>query len=73
MRPYIIETKNAEAWKERKVRFSEKESARLFELQRSLSNIVQGNLSGIFYFTQIKRLWDEFDSMLSFPYYIDRI
>ncbi|XP_060210247.1 uncharacterized protein LOC132637121 [Lycium barbarum] len=44
-------------------RFGQSNSAKLFHLQKELSDIVQGNTDVAGYFTKIKRLWDELDSL----------
>ncbi|XP_059298102.1 uncharacterized protein LOC132050755 [Lycium ferocissimum] len=44
-------------------RFGQSNGAKLFHLQKELSDIVQGNTDVAGYFTKIKRLWDELDSL----------
>ncbi|XP_060216358.1 uncharacterized protein LOC132643855 [Lycium barbarum] len=44
-------------------RFGQSNGAKLFHLQKELSDVVQGNTDVAGYFTKIKRLWDELDSL----------
>ncbi|XP_060200816.1 uncharacterized protein LOC132629096 [Lycium barbarum] len=44
-------------------RFGQSNGAKLFHLQKELSGIVQGNTDVAGYYTKIKRLWDELDSL----------
>ncbi|XP_060195546.1 uncharacterized protein LOC132624838 [Lycium barbarum] len=44
-------------------RFGQSNGAKLFHLQKELSDIVQGNTDVAGYYTKIKRLWDELDSL----------
>lgn len=56
-----------DVWDELAQRFSELDGTRLYEVQRSLSSINQGSLSVTAYYTQIKKLWDEYHSMVNIP------
>ncbi|XP_049391368.1 uncharacterized protein LOC125855657 [Solanum stenotomum] len=44
-------------------RFGRTNGAKLYHLQKEISNLVQGNNDVAGYFTKLKRLWDELDSL----------
>ncbi|KAF8380696.1 hypothetical protein HHK36_028186 [Tetracentron sinense] len=46
-------------WTDLKERFSKRNGPRVFQLQKSISALVQENLSVSDYFTRLKSLWDE--------------
>ncbi|XP_009762103.2 uncharacterized protein [Nicotiana sylvestris] len=52
-----------EIWKELEVRFGQCNSAELYQLQKELSNIVQGTSDIAGYYTKVKRIWDELDTL----------
>lgn len=39
----------------------------LYQLQREISSISQGNMSGTTYYTKLKRLWDELFCLMPLP------
>ncbi|XP_059315522.1 uncharacterized protein LOC132066174 [Lycium ferocissimum] len=53
-------------WVELEARFGQSSGARLYQLQKELSDLVQGSSDIAAYFTKIKRLWDELDTLDSF-------
>ncbi|XP_009771819.1 uncharacterized protein LOC107779476 [Nicotiana tabacum] len=53
-------------WGDLKDRFGQTNGAKLFQLQKELSAIIQGNSSVSRYFTKIKNLWDELDALNTF-------
>ncbi|XP_059294735.1 uncharacterized protein LOC132047752 [Lycium ferocissimum] len=53
-------------WEELEARFGQSSGARLYQLQKELSDLVQGPSDIATYFTKIKRLWDELDTLDSF-------
>ncbi|XP_060210953.1 uncharacterized protein LOC132637964 [Lycium barbarum] len=53
-------------WEELEARFGQSSGARLYQLQKELSDLVQGPTDIATYFTKIKRLWDELDTLDSF-------
>lgn len=53
-------------WAELEDRFGQSSGPRLFQLQKDLSDLVQGSSDIAAYYTKIKRLWDELDTLDSF-------
>ncbi|XP_060211833.1 uncharacterized protein LOC132639403 [Lycium barbarum] len=53
-------------WSDLESRFGQTNSAKLFQLEKELSGLVQGNLTVIAYFTKLKCIWDELDAMKTF-------
>jgi hypothetical protein len=54
-------------WLDLKERFSQKNGPRVFQLQKSISVLSQGNSSLSSYFTQLKSLWDEISNYRPIP------
>ncbi|XP_060210906.1 uncharacterized protein LOC132637909 [Lycium barbarum] len=50
-------------WKDLESIFGQTNGTKLFQLQKELSTLVQGNLSVTGYFTKLKCIWDELDAM----------
>ena len=48
-------------------RFDQSDGTKFFQIKRDLYSITQGNRDIASYFTEIKKLWDEHESMLSTP------
>ncbi|XP_060201784.1 uncharacterized protein LOC132630216 [Lycium barbarum] len=62
----VIFSKTAkEFWDSLEHRFGKSNAAKLFHLQKELSMLVQGSTDISTYFTKIKRIWDELDSLNS--------
>ena len=57
-----------EIWLQLERRFGEVDSTKLFRVQRDLCLISQNNLSVADYFTQIKKLWDDYNGLISTPH-----
>ncbi|XP_075077383.1 uncharacterized protein LOC142164106 [Nicotiana tabacum] len=53
-------------WSDLEDRFGQTNGAKLFQLQKELSAVVQGNSSISGYFTKMKSLWDELDALNTF-------
>ncbi|XP_009588812.1 uncharacterized protein [Nicotiana tomentosiformis] len=53
-------------WNNLEDRFGQASGAKLFQLQKELSVVVQGNSSVLTYFTKMKGLWDELDTLNTF-------
>ncbi|XP_060179267.1 uncharacterized protein LOC132609347 [Lycium barbarum] len=53
-------------WKDLEDRFGQASGAKLFQLQKELSVVIQGNTSISTYFTKMKSLWDELDALNTF-------
>ncbi|KAH0749901.1 hypothetical protein KY290_029133 [Solanum tuberosum] len=54
-----------EIWKDLSARFGQCNGAQLYQLQKELSDAVQGNTDITGYFTRIKKLWDELDAFIT--------
>lgn len=52
-----------ELWSDLEARFGQSSGAKLFQLQKELSDLVQGVADIATYYTKIKKLWDELDNM----------
>lgn len=50
-------------WAELEDRFGQSSGAKLFHLQKELSDLVQGSSDIATYYTKMKRLWDELDTL----------
>ena len=59
-------TANA-VWVQLEQRFGEADGIRIFKIQRDLCTMSQNNLSMANYFTQIKKKWDDYNSMITIP------
>ncbi|XP_059285834.1 uncharacterized protein LOC132039355 [Lycium ferocissimum] len=67
IRDSVIYSKTAkELWDSLELRFGKSNGAKLFHLQKELNTSVQGNSDISGYFTKLKRLWDELDSLNSY-------
>nr|XP_009774503.1 PREDICTED: uncharacterized protein LOC104224521 [Nicotiana sylvestris] len=53
-------------WSDLEDRFGQANGAKLFQLQKELSSVMQGNSSVSTYFTKMKSLWDELDALNTF-------
>ncbi|KAF1881122.1 hypothetical protein Lal_00023155 [Lupinus albus] len=56
-----------EVWDELRKRFSQGNLFRIAELQESIANLKQGDLSVTSYFTELKIMWDELDNFRPLP------
>ncbi|XP_047257650.1 uncharacterized protein LOC124889714 [Capsicum annuum] len=50
-------------WTELEARFGQSSGTKLFQLQKELSDLVQGSSDVATYYTKMKRLWDELDTL----------
>ncbi|XP_070034452.1 uncharacterized protein [Nicotiana tomentosiformis] len=57
-------------WSDREDRFGQTNGAKLFQLQKELSSVVQKNSSVSTFFTKMKSLWDELDALNTFSAYV---
>uniref|UniRef100_A0A0V0HSJ1 Putative ovule protein n=1 Tax=Solanum chacoense TaxID=4108 RepID=A0A0V0HSJ1_SOLCH len=62
----IYSTTAKELWVDLEARFGQSSGAKLFQLQKELNDLVQGSSDIATYYTKIKRLWDELDSLDAF-------
>lgn len=59
--------KASDAWKDLYKRFSQGDMFRIADLQEDICKFQQGNLDVSEYFTQLKVMWDELDTLRSTP------
>ncbi|XP_070011343.1 uncharacterized protein LOC107832419 [Nicotiana tabacum] len=60
----VIYSKSAkDLWTSLEHRFGQSNSAKLYHLRKELSGLVQGSSDIASYFTKLKHLWDELDSL----------
>ncbi|XP_063946865.1 uncharacterized protein LOC108212640 [Daucus carota subsp. sativus] len=52
-------------WNDLKVRFSQSNAPQLYHLKTAIINLKQADMSVTNYFTRLKSLWDEYDSLVS--------
>jgi len=63
----VLYSKSAKVlWSDLEDRFGQANGAKLFQLQKDLSVVTQGNSSISTYFTKMKSLWDELDALNTF-------
>ncbi|XP_049357136.1 uncharacterized protein LOC125821815 [Solanum verrucosum] len=55
-------------WEELEDKFGQSSGPQLFQLQKELSDLVQGSSDIAGYYTKIKRLWDELDTLDTFSF-----
>ena len=64
----IIYAKTArQMWIELEERFGQVNGAKLYQVQKDMCNVSQGNDDISTYFTKVKSLWDELDDLDAFP------
>ncbi|KAK4408961.1 hypothetical protein Sango_0477100 [Sesamum angolense] len=64
---FVYANSARELWLELEGRFGQCSWLLLYQLQREIFTISQGNLSVLAYFTKIKRLWDELTCLMPIP------
>jgi hypothetical protein len=57
----------ADMWEDLKERFSQSNGLRVFQLQKAISTLTQGNHSVSSYYTHLKGLWDELSNIRPIP------
>lgn len=57
----------SELWQELEERFGKCNGPLLYQLQRDISLVSQGDMSTIQYYTKLKRLWDELACLMPIP------
>ncbi|KAL8170217.1 hypothetical protein V2J09_022021 [Rumex salicifolius] len=57
----------AEIWTDLKIRFGHPNSSRVFQVQKELFTVSQGNQSISSYYTSFRRLWDEYFVLVDVP------
>ncbi|XP_076931060.1 uncharacterized protein LOC143596082 [Bidens hawaiensis] len=63
--PYV--TSARQLWLELNDRYGQDNGAKYYQLQKSLSDLVQGNSDVASYFTKLKTIWDELSSLNTIP------
>ncbi|KAK6150121.1 hypothetical protein DH2020_017646 [Rehmannia glutinosa] len=64
---FIYANSAKELWDDLAQRFGESNGPLLYQLQKEISMVTQGNLSLMAYFTKLKKLWDEYASLVILP------
>ncbi|XP_049410324.1 uncharacterized protein LOC125873426 [Solanum stenotomum] len=59
----VYSNSTKELWDSLEQRFGKSNGTKLFHLQKELNELVQGNFDISCYFTKLKHLWDELDSL----------
>ncbi|GAV60754.1 UBN2_3 domain-containing protein [Cephalotus follicularis] len=54
-------------WTELKERFNKVNGSQIFSLHREIACSAQGNLTISAYYSKLKQLWDEYDSLVTLP------
>ena len=57
-----------DVWLQLEKRFGEADGTRIFRILRDLYVVSQNNLSIADYFTHIKKMWDDYNSMVTIPH-----
>ncbi|XP_031494235.1 uncharacterized protein LOC116260215 [Nymphaea colorata] len=66
--PTVVYAKEAAfVWKELKIRFTQSNAPRLYQIQQQIINCKQGQSPISIYYTRIKGLWDEYDAYVTPP------
>ncbi|KAI4318108.1 hypothetical protein L6164_025916 [Bauhinia variegata] len=64
----VVHVKTAyRVWEDFKDQFSKKNAPTIYQLQKSLASLSQGNMSISSYYTKLKGLWDELGSYRNIP------
>jgi len=63
----LFSSSSRQIWLDLEQRFGQSDGTKFFQVKKDLYSISQGNNDIAAYFTEIKKLWDEHDSMLSVP------
>ena len=63
----LFSNSSRQIWTDLEQRFGQSDGTKFFQIKTDLYSIAQGNHDIASYFTEIKKLWDEHESMLSTP------
>jgi len=63
----LFSNSSRQIWLDLEQRFGQADGTKFFQVKKDLYSISQGNNDIAAYFTEIKRLWDEHDSMITVP------
>jgi len=63
----LFSNSSKQIWLDLEQRFGQSNGTKFFQVKKDLYSISQGNRDIAAYFTKIKRLWDEHDSMITVP------
>jgi len=61
----LFSNSSGQIWLDLEQHFGQSDGTKFFQVKKDLYSISQGNNDITAYFTEIKKLWDEYDSMLS--------
>ncbi|XP_016481850.2 uncharacterized protein LOC107802793 [Nicotiana tabacum] len=54
---------SVELWRELEDRYNQTNGAKLYQIQKEINDLVQGSLDITAYYTQMKRLWEELNTL----------
>jgi len=54
-------------WDELELHYGQSQGTKIFQVQREINNLSQGNLFVSEYFTRCKILWDKYAALISIP------
>ena len=63
----LFSNTSSQIWLDLEQRFGQADGTKFFQVKKDLYSISQGNNDIAAYFTEIKKLWDEHDSMITVP------
>ncbi|XP_073152184.1 uncharacterized protein [Henckelia pumila] len=63
----VYSTNAATVWTDLKERFDKVNGSRIFSLHREIGRLTQGNHTISTYFSKLRQLWDEFESLVTLP------
>ena len=63
----LFSNSSRQIWLDLEQRFGQADGTKFFQVKKDLYSISQGNNDIAAYFTEIKKLWDEHDSMIAVP------
>ncbi|KAJ0080526.1 hypothetical protein Patl1_23378 [Pistacia atlantica] len=67
VKAFLYTTSTKDLWKELEERFSEYNGPLLYQIQRDIISINQGNMPIVQYYTKLKKLWDELTCLMPIP------
>lgn len=60
---FLYVNSSQQLWEELTERFGQSNGPLLFQLEKDISDLNQGNDSVVVYYTKLKKLWDELNSL----------
>jgi len=63
----LFSNSSAHIWKQLELRYGQVDRTKIFQIQRDLCSISQGNMSIVDYYIRLKLLWDDYNSLIIIP------